>query len=469
MDKIGIYMRSGTQESVPIKLEKYHNKVEEMYAEDALKNTVSYIDIAASSFYTQNSLHNLVDDIKKNNINIIYVENIYSFSRQFERAKEIIDLCFENNCKIFTLDNNKFLEEKDVEFVANINNMLARNLRNSIRHSNFNMEMSTRTIIQGDNKTKIRRTIGKISPMLNFEEKYDKEYDKNYDNVFWFGGEVATFKASDGEYKIIARGIVDCDLIAKKDFTGLNGNSYKKGDIIASVKDKSESGLLKKEMQPFIKGDLELSEILDDESEILELKIDNNNWFELEYYNNLGEVVFDDYVLESNSFSKAIEEVKDMLWEKFKNSKRYAIYTRINQHLDSLDENIGNQSNICLNALNEKIKGDKDIINHYSDFCSTTENMSFGALSELISDIKEGKIKGVVARNLSRINRNMDNTIRLVEVLNSQNCDVYLVDENQYLCKDIFNNIPASKLLSEMSKYFIENEKEEDFDEIEYE
>ena len=95
--------------------------------------------------------------------------------------------------------------------------------------------------------------------------------------------------------------------------------------------------------------------------------------------------------------------------------------------------------------------------------------MSFGALSELISDIKEGKIKGVVARNLSRINRNMDNTIRLVEVLNSQNCDVYLVDENQYLCKDIFNNIPASKLLSEMSKYFIENEKEEDFDEIEYE
>ena len=46
-----------------------YNVLKSYNGEDALKNAVSYIDIAASSFYTQNSLHDLVDDIKKNNIN----------------------------------------------------------------------------------------------------------------------------------------------------------------------------------------------------------------------------------------------------------------------------------------------------------------------------------------------------------------------------------------------------------------
>ena len=62
---------------------------------------------------------------------------------------------------------------------------------------------------------------------------------------------------------IYARGIVSCDLISKKDFIDDYGEQIKKGDLIATIKDKNESGSFKKEMTPYIKDDNDLSNIFD--------------------------------------------------------------------------------------------------------------------------------------------------------------------------------------------------------------
>ena len=123
---------------------------------------------------------------------------------------------------------------------------------------------------------------------LNVDVNVYEQNDSEHDNVFWYGGELVSIKSSEGEYKIIARGIVSCELIAKKDYIDDDGEKIKKGDLIAYVKDKNEDGLFKKEMSPYIKNDNELNEILSDEHELYELKIYNNNWFELSFYNKIG-------------------------------------------------------------------------------------------------------------------------------------------------------------------------------------
>ena len=47
--------------------------------------------------------------------------------------------------------------------------------------------------------------------------RYDNR--KGFENVLWHGGTVATIEFDDkSKYAIIARGIVSCKLIAKKDF-----------------------------------------------------------------------------------------------------------------------------------------------------------------------------------------------------------------------------------------------------------
>ncbi|MBO5095739.1 MAG: recombinase family protein [Bacilli bacterium] len=307
----------------------------------------------------------------------------------------------------------------------------------------------------------------KISPnqytKLNLEINIDKNEEPNHDNVFWYGGKVASIKSSEGEYVIAARGIVSCDLIAKKDYTNEYGEQIKKGDLIAHIKDKNEGGAFKDEMSLYIKDDNELLDILNEKHELYELNIFNNNWFELSFYNKDGEVEYDD-VMDSDSLNDVVDEVLDMIWEQNKDNPLYAIYCRVDNVQGESMIAIQNQINKCLNYINQNVKGNTELIKIYFDRCSGLINhkKTFG---KVLEDIKSNNIKELFSVNISRLSRDIKVMIDVREILKANEIDICLVDEGKYLCKDFYNemSIPIFQKIAQK-----ENLDEPELEEIEY-
>lgn len=309
---------------------------------------------------------------------------------------------------------------------------------------------------------------GKISPRgytrLNVDINIQENPEPNHDNVFWYGGEVASIKSSQGEYKIVARGIVSCSLIAKKDFITSDGEEIKAGDIIAHVKDKNEVGAFKNEMSLYIKDDNELSDILYEKHELYELEIDNNNWFELSFYNKNGEIEYDD-VMDSLYLKDAVEEALDMIWEQNKDNKLYSIYCRVDNVQGESYLAIKNQINKCLSSINLNAKGNTELIRIYFDRCSGLKNheKSFG---KALEDIKNGKTIDLYSVNISRLSRDIRRMIDIREILKNSESDIFIVNENKYVYKELFNEITIPIFYKMADKETI---YEEEMDEIEYE
>lgn len=306
-----------------------------------------------------------------------------------------------------------------------------------------------------------------IKEIVNVEVNDYGNNDPNYDNVFWYGGEVASIKTTKGIYRIVARGIVSCDLIAKKDFIDENGNQIKKDDIIASVKDKNEDGLFKKEMSPFIKNDEELLDILLFEHDKYELYIDNNNWFDLEFYNNSGELEYDDYILSSDTLKEAISEVKEEILEENKESKKTALYLRFDGLKTDLNLTINSKIEMLLNIMNTVDCKKTDVIKIYIDCCSGIENKKH-ALSSLLNDIKLLQIENVFTPSLSTLSRD---TKWLIEAQK----EIAKTDTNIYFAKDgvTLKEVIEPTILLDIFRDVIPDDYEEDYeeemDEIDYE
>ena len=307
----------------------------------------------------------------------------------------------------------------------------------------------------------------KISPngyrRLNLDITVDENEEPNHDNVFWYGGKVASIKSSQGEYVIYARGIVSCDLIAKKDFIDDYGEQIKKGDLIATIKDKNESGSFKKEMTPYIKDDSDLSNILSEEHELYELDIDNNNWFELSFYNKNGEIEYDD-VMDSDTLKDAVDEVLDMIWEQNKDNKLYSIYCRVADSDGGTLQAIKNQIDKCLYSINQHAEGNTELIRIYFDRCSGLKNHE-KAFGKALEDIKNNKTLDLYSVNISRLSRNVKRMIDIREILKNSESDIFLVNEDKYVYKEIFNEITIP-IFYEMTDEEIAEEPE--MDEIEY-
>lgn len=296
-----------------------------------------------------------------------------------------------------------------------------------------------------------------IKEILNVEVNTYDNNDYNYDNVFWYGGEVASIKTTKGEYKIVARGIVSCDLIAKDNFINEDGKQVTKGDIIASVKDQNENGLFKKEMSPFIKNDNELLDILLFENDKYELYIDNNNWFDLEFYNNDGEIEYDDHILSSDTLKEAISEVKELILEENKNSKKTALYLRFDGLKADLDQFVKRDVEMLLQLIKSSNCKKTDVIKIYIDCCSGIENKRY-ALASLLNDIKLTQVENVFTTSLSRLSRDTKWILEMSKELDRTNTNIYLAKEGTTL-KQFIESIP-----------FLDNEKDyEEMDEIDYE
>ena len=309
---------------------------------------------------------------------------------------------------------------------------------------------------------------GKISPngytRLNVDIKIQENEEPNHDNVFWYGGEVASIKSSEGEYKIVARGIVSCDLLAKKDYITLDGEQIKAGDLIAHVKDKNEVGAFKDEMSLYIKDDNELLDILNEKHKLYELEINNNNWFELSFYNKDGEIEYDD-VMDSASLKDAVEEVLDMIWKQNKDNKLYSIYCRADNVQGESMIAIKNQIDKCLYSINQNAKRNTELIRIYFDRCSGLKNHE-KAFGKALEDIKNNKTLDLYSVNISRLSRDIRRMIDIREILKDSESDIFIVNENKYVYKDLFNEITIP-IFYEMTDKEIAQEQE--MDEIEYE
>lgn len=309
---------------------------------------------------------------------------------------------------------------------------------------------------------------GKISPngytRLNVDIKIQENEEPNHDNVFWYGGEVASIKSSEGEYKIVARGIVSCDLLAKKDYITLDGEQIKAGDLIAHVKDKNEVGAFKDEMSLYIKDDNELLDILNEKHKLYELEINNNNWFELSFYNKDGEIEYDD-VMDSASLKDAVEEVLDMIWKQNKDNKLYSIYCRVDNVQGESMIAIKNQIDKCLYSINQNAKRNTELIRIYFDRCSGLKNHE-KAFGKSLEDIKNNKTLDLYSVNISRLSRDIRRMIDIREILKDSESDIFIVNENKYVYKDLFNEITIP-IFYEMTDKEIAQEQE--MDEIEYE
>lgn len=299
---------------------------------------------------------------------------------------------------------------------------------------------------------------------LNVEVDIQKNKEPNHDNVFWYGGEVANIKSSEGEYKITARGILSCDLIAKKDYVTPDGEEIKVGDLIVHFKDKNEAAIFKNEMSPYIKDDAELSDILYEKHELYELHIDNNNWFELSFYNKNGDIEYDD-VLDSLYLKDAVDEVLDIIWKKNKDNKLYSIYCRTNNTQEESMLGIENQIAKCLSSINKNAKGNTELIRIYFDRCSGLKNHE-KAFGKVLEDLKHYKMLDLYSVDISRLSRDIKRIIDIREILKDIDSDIFLVNENKFVYKDLFNEMTIPMFYKMTDK---EIAKEQEMDEIEYE
>lgn len=141
---------------------------------------------------------------------------------------------------------------------------------------------------------------------------------KNYDNCLWHSGKVATItvggkREMDGDnlkrYDIFTNGFVDCLLIAKRDFTDSLGNVWRKGNLIASVNERNNSGDFYSLMSNYISDDNHLQAILSGYDNDLSLIINSGNT--LIYFEPATKEFYQKNCLDCTLISEAIKQVVD--------------------------------------------------------------------------------------------------------------------------------------------------------------
>ena len=184
----------------------------------------------------------------------------------------------------------------------------------------------------------------------------------------------------------------------------------------------------------------------------------------MSFYNKDGEIEYDD-VMDSASLKDAVEEVLDMIWKQNKDNKLYSIYCRVDNVQGESMIAIKNQIDKCLYSINQNAKGNTELIRIYFDRCSGLKNHE-KAFGKALEDIKNNKTLDLYSVNISRLSRDIRRMIDIREILKDSESDIFIVNENKYVYKDLFNEITIP-IFYEMTDKEIAQEQE--MDEIEYE
>lgn len=125
-------------------------------------------------------------------------------------------------------------------------------------------------------------------------------------NYCWYGGLIATIVCGDNQFELMANGDVIVRLLDKIT-----------NDVLAYVKDKSNSGSFYDRMQAYIANDAHLETIMADVDPDYVLDFENNNWFEV----FLSKV---DNQTTDNSYVSDCENVFDAIAEIVENIEKWA-------------------------------------------------------------------------------------------------------------------------------------------------
>lgn len=450
MDRIAIYAKSQDETRLRNMIDFCKNRIKDEISEEAANNVLIYKDLT-SSFEEQVDLQRLLADIKENKIDKLYVDELTVFGHQMNTIHEICHKIFDNNCQIYSAYNLDPVNPLYLDIEQAKNDKQNKYYKRSI----------SRNLREKENTITLYR-------ILNAEINDYGNNDKTHDNTLWYGGEVASIKTPKGTYKIIARGQVRCNLIAKKDFIDDKGIEFKEGNVVASVIDKNEDGLFKKVMSPYIIDDADLDDILAHEHDLYELEITNNNWFDLEFYNKDDSLEYDDYILDSDSLSDAICEVEDLIWEQNKDGKFRAIYCRVAHKSSISKDTLNSQEKFCLDYIHKHPDGESEVIKVYKDNCSSNTNMNH-KLGVLLNDIKNNRVEEIVTVKMDRLSRDLDKICEIKEILQSKNTDVFFIAQNKFLVKDLSNEISLLSGLKTIMPPEESVEQNEEMEEIEYE
>lgn len=290
--------------------------------------------------------------------------------------------------------------------------------------------------------------------LINYEFKCIKNISQ-FDNCLWHYGKVVEIETPEKSYEIYSMGAVNCELIAKKDIVDEDGNQILKDSVIETVKDDEGMGLFRKNMEKYIKTDEKLRDLLLNRDEDYHLNLSDHNLLYL--------FIFDKHGIESSmnelniiNVSDAINLVLKLISKDRKNDiNSHAIYCRsalIN------NKEIKSQKQLCLQQLEKKDKNIQNVICYIDNGFSSTNNLS-PAMKLMIEDIKQGDLKNISTSSISRLSRNMSNFIDIREILKNNDTDIFLITENKYLLKELFNEVTVPKL-----SYMIESQTKNEQD-----
>lgn len=269
-------------------------------------------------------------------------------------------------------------------------------------------------------------------------------YVKERNNCLWYSGELINIDTDYGKYVIFVDGNSNYLLKAKETFVDLEYIEHQKGEILADAS--SEENIL-----DYIKSDDELIKVIIGDNEKLSIDFHNNKSIRIEFYDkdkNLKETK----KISSRWVNNAIEEVfKHIKENRNFDHNKYSIYCRCATYNGY---GIENQLNSCEKSLLSREKGlDENNINYYIDNGFSSREVLPPAIDLLLNDLEILKEHQIFTPNIDRLSRDIVNIVKINEVLEKNNSDIFLVYDDKYLSKDVYNKYTLNVVEKIMAGY----------------
>ena len=269
-------------------------------------------------------------------------------------------------------------------------------------------------------------------------------YAKERNNCLWYSGELINIQTDYGRYVIFIDGDSDCLLKAKETFVDKEDIEHQKGEILVDTSSK-ESFL------DYIKSDDELIKVLIGEDKKLSIEFHNNKSIRIEFFDNDNNLK-DTKKISSRWVNNAIEEIfKHIKENRNLDHNKYSIYCRCATYNGY---GIENQLNICKKTLLSKAKGlDENNINYYIDNGFSSREVLPPALDLLLEDLETLKGHQIFTPKIDRLSRDIVNIANINNILEKNNSDIFLVYDDKYLSKDVYNKYTLNVVEKIMAGY----------------
>lgn len=276
------------------------------------------------------------------------------------------------------------------------------------------------------------------------------DYRNERNNCFWYLGELINVETDYGKYIISVDGSASCLLKAKENFTDIDDIEHQQGEILVDVSSDDKEIFLNS-ITKYIETDDELIEVIGEVNEKLEIDFKNNKKIKLEFFdkeNNLKETINFSTIWVNEAIDEVIKQIKEN--RNFDHNK-YSIYCRCATYNGF---GIDSQLNSCKRLLLSKEKElDENNINYYIDNGFSSTEILPPAMGLLLNDIEILKEHQIFTPKINRLSRDIVNIVKINEILEKNNSDIFLVQEDKYLSKEVYNKYTLNVVEKIMAGY----------------